>query len=156
PEGGHVHEGFAHAFAEVWPGLEPALKQKEGHRFVYTGHSLGAALATLLASRHKQGLLYTYGSPRVGGPAFIATLNGIEGRRYLDCCDIVGRVPLRTMGYAHFGEPHYIDRKRRIKFDPGIVFRLYDRVIASAEYVFKYARIGNVPARNLADHSPVN
>src|SRR5215467_4076277 len=46
---GHVHSGFAHALRHVLPRLKDALAQVEG-RLLFTGHSLGAAMATLLAS----------------------------------------------------------------------------------------------------------
>ena len=72
-EGGRVHGGFADGLAAVWSDLAPRLAAAPGRR-LYTGHSLGAALATLAATRERPHALYTYGSPRVGDDAFLRTL----------------------------------------------------------------------------------
>ena len=58
--GGKVHSGFAKALADVRAGLAQALHSIPG-RVVFTGHSLGAALATLLASVRTPSALYTFG-----------------------------------------------------------------------------------------------
>ena len=52
-------------------------------KVICTGHSLGAALATVMASRIDAEELYTFGSPRVGTRSFIKemTADGIVERR---------------------------------------------------------------------------
>ena len=68
-QGGKVHEGFKNAVDEVWHDLLDYLKSmRRNHRELWiTGHSLGAALATLSADRYGDVRgLYTFGSPRVG------------------------------------------------------------------------------------------
>jgi len=159
--GGEVHRGFAGALAELRDGLEKARGGIVG-RILFTGHSLGAAMATLLASAWKRpagmgDALYTIGSPRVGDAEFVATLDGVAGRRYVDCTDAVTLVPPEILGYQHFGPTYYIDRSRSINVDPNTEFLLKDKVAAVAEYVAEYAwRIGNVDVRELADHAPIN
>ena len=81
----------------------------------FTGHSLGAAMATIMASRcyHKEGIpnpfeLYTYGSPRVGWQKYCVSL-GIRHIRWVNNNDIVTRVPLNIMGYRHHGMEHYLN-----------------------------------------------
>ncbi len=154
-KGGNVHEGFAKALAKL-PGLQTAVDSLKGFRKLFTGHSLGAAMATLLASLNPPDALYTFGSPRVGDTGFIRSLQGIQGRRYVDCCDIVARVPLEVMNFTHLGKPHYIDRNRKVTFDPDDATVRNDQLLAEIDYVKKYLRFGNVPIRNLADHAPIN
>lgn len=155
-KGGRVHQGFAGALSHV----SEAILREIGSlscRVLFTGHSLGAALATLLASLHAPAALYTFGSPRVGDQAFTATLAGVKNYRFVDCADIVARVPLKIMNFAHAGDPFYIEAARNISFNPGSWFMWRDRTWAATRYFLQEAwRRGNVGARQLADHAPVN
>jgi hypothetical protein len=155
--GGQVHRGFREALAEVRPALENALPGVPG-RMLFTGHSLGAALATLLTGMKTPDALYTFGSPLVGDADFIATLSGVKSFRYVDCCDIVARVPPKQLGYMHLGQPYYIAQDRSVTFNPGDDFIKHDRFNAFLEYPFKYEawKKENVGVRELADHTPVN
>ena len=109
-QGGEVHRGFKKALDEVWPELEDYISklQKNNRKIWITGHSLGAALATLAADRYGniQGL-YTYGSPRVGDEDFKEDFN-VNAYRFVNNSDIVTKVPPAIM-YCHVGEPKYID-----------------------------------------------
>jgi hypothetical protein len=87
-------------------------------RVLFTGHSLGAATATLLASWRTPDSLYPYGSPRVGDRAFGATLKGLDKHRCVDCSDIVTGVPPKSFGYEHLGGLYYINLARQVKFNP--------------------------------------
>jgi len=160
PQGGLVHRGFAEALDHILAGLKPALDQLRG-RVLFTGHSLGSAMATLLASIRRPDFLYTFGSPRVGDGQFVSTLNGLSNRRFVDCCDIVARIPpeslLGEIKYAHYGVPYYIGRNRGITENAADAEIDKDRFIAASEYLVEYAwRIGNVAVRELADHAPIN
>lgn len=119
--GGSVHTGFANDLDTIAPGLDDAV-QSLGVPVLFTGHSLGAALATLAASVFKPTLnstaLYTFGSPRVGDSAFVATIGGVNVYRYRDCCDVVTRIPPPELGYAHVSLPHYIDHNGLITLNP--------------------------------------
>jgi triacylglycerol lipase len=111
-QGGKVHKGFKTALDEVWEkeGLRDYLKSKENPRrtFWITGHSLGAALATLAAQRYSQVRgLYTYGSPRVGDRDFKQALS-VPTYRFVNHDDIVTRVP-PPLFYKHVGDLKYID-----------------------------------------------
>jgi len=159
--GGRVHSGFAHALAQVQDELLAALKPLNGYTRLYTGHSLGAALATLLAGIVPPAHLYTIGSPRVGDPAFAATLNGIPTGRCVDCCDVVTRIPPANVPglgtYQHVGDPIYIFQNRTVAPDPGAAAIEQDQLRASADYLVEFAwRSGTVAVRELADHSPIN
>jgi pimeloyl-ACP methyl ester carboxylesterase len=60
--GGYLaHKGFVSAYRELCAGGMPTTK---GQKVIATGHSLGGALATLLAE-HTGCRLVTFGSPRV-------------------------------------------------------------------------------------------
>jgi hypothetical protein len=159
-QGGRVHTGFANALDSVRAPLDEALRSIN-LSVLFTGHNLGAALATLAASRYKATLsnvsLYTYGSPLVGDPGFVATLNNVLSFRYRDCCDLVTRVPPEEWGYRHVGPPHYIDRNGIISIDPSMLSIAEDRIAAEIEYTTKYAsKMRNLGVRELADHSPIN
>jgi len=162
--GGKVHTGFAEALLEIWngeQGVEAELKQVGGYRLLFTGHSLGAAMATLAGSLRTPASLYTFGSPRVGDADFVAALEKkrLDNHRYVDCCDLVARVPpAGLLGYAHIGRPYYIDLDRAIQQrDPEDPYIGEDQAKAEVKYIEQYAwRIGDVALRALADHAPVN
>ena len=159
-QGGRVHRAFSNALAHVLPALQSAVENVRGRKLL-TGHSLGAAMATLLASIMRPDCLYTFGSPRVGDAAFVAQLTGVSNRRFVYCCDIVTRIPPESLRYdlkyAHYGLPSYIDRHGFITENPDQAFIAEDRSTAAREYVSEYAwHFGNVSVRELADHSLIN
>lgn len=156
-KGGHVHCGFATALNQVWAEIAPVLSKLQA-RTVFTGHSLGAALATLAASLYTPDALYTFGSPRVGDQAFVSTLKAVSTpRRYVDCCDIVTRIPPESLLYEHVGTPLYIDCGGNLIESPSAEVIVRDRVNAEADYLRQYAwKTGNVAVRDLADHAPIN
>ena len=111
-QGGKVHRGFKDALDEVWEkkGLVQYIKNKDtSNRTIwFTGHSLGAALATLAANRYgKAHGLYTFGSPRVGDVDFANNFQ-ISAYRFVNNNDIVTRVP-PPIRYKHIGDLKYID-----------------------------------------------
>jgi hypothetical protein len=119
PKGGKVHRGFKTALDEVWEDLFTYLTalQRGGRKIWMTGHSLGAALATLAADRYGevQGV-YTFGSPRVGNNRFKENYS-IRTYRFVYGNDIVTRVPPPGV-YVHVGEPRFIDFKGSIGEKP--------------------------------------
>jgi hypothetical protein len=154
---GRVHNGFAGALAEVHSGLEAAVARLADCRLLYTGHSLGAAMGTLMAALRPPDALYTFGCPRVGDPTFVDALQAVKSYRYVDCCDLVARIPPEGMGYRHLGEPYYIDRNREVTVNPAHSSIFWDHVFAVAQYGVQYAfRSGNEKVRELADHAPIN
>ena len=151
-----VFKGWRDAFEEVRQDLLPAV-QKIDCKLLITGHSLGAALATVLASIKAPSALYTIGSPRVGDHDFVAALSGVKNFRYVDCCDVVTQLPPKLLGYAHLGSPLYIDRNRHTIENPSDDFISADRLRAREDYLLQYAwKSGNAGFRDLADHAPIN
>lgn len=155
-KGGKVHQGFSNSLKEVHDRIEGLLQPIQG-RLLFTGHSLGAALATLLASERNPNFLYTFGSPRVGDAEFAATLKSVSNGRYIDCCDVVTRMPPELFGYVHVGDPFYIGFDRCVKFNPDTRSVEADQKLAREKYLDEFAwKNGTVALRDLADHAPVN
>jgi len=91
----NVHAGFLQAFNRVWPDVESHLLQECPNLPIwFTGHSLGAALATLACTRFTENVqpLYTFGSPRVGNTNFTAMFP-VRCFRFVHGDDIVARLP---------------------------------------------------------------
>ncbi|KAH0637368.1 hypothetical protein KY289_037283 [Solanum tuberosum] len=125
-----VHSGFLSAYDSVRIRLISLIKKAIGYRdddldtpnkwHVYvTGHSLGGALATLLALElsssqlAKRGAIrvtmYNFGSPRVGNKKFAEVYNEKvkDSWRVVNHRDIIPTVP-RLMGYCHVAQPVYL------------------------------------------------
>lgn len=106
--GGKVHVGFKGELDKLWPKIEKALAKVDV--LYITGHSLGAAMATIAASRlqGKAQALVTFGSPRVGNAEFVRNLN-IDHYRVQNNCDDVTKVPFSLMGFRHHGTHKYMN-----------------------------------------------
>jgi triacylglycerol lipase len=102
-----VHEGFKHALDSVWPDIAEELGRLSVPVF-FTGHSLGAALATLATARREPGAAYTFGCPRVGDSAFAGSLGNLPLYRVVYGADIVPFLPPEGLGFVHGGELHKI------------------------------------------------
>jgi hypothetical protein len=103
-----VHRGFKRALDVVWDEIKSSLDQLGDVPLFMTGHSLGAALATLAAARHTPRAVYTFGSPLVGNHAFVETLNGVPIHRVVDDIDGVTFVPPPLLGYEHVGKVRHL------------------------------------------------
>ena len=107
--GGKVHVGFKGEINKLWPTISKVLADNPGNLYV-TGHSLGAAMATIAASRMQDRVtaLVTFGSPRVGNAEFVKSL-AVEHYRVQNNCDDVTKVPFKMMGFTHHGIHKYIN-----------------------------------------------
>lgn len=104
PGGGCVHRGFKRVFSDIWDDVKKELSMID-LPFFYTGHSLGAALATLAASLRPPKAAYLFGSPRVGDIAFVSSLYHTRICRITNGKDIVTVMPpIAPFGYRHVGE----------------------------------------------------
>ena len=110
-----VEKGFYKAYnyvkTEIFDNL-PLLAKKYGtHDILITGHSLGAAMATLMTYEVSTSIpiytvthLITFGSPRVGNPEFVQSFNHHYSNVYYRIThyyDMVPHVPEEFMGYLH-------------------------------------------------------
>ena len=114
---GAVHVGFRDALERVWTPLVEKLTPLAGSRKVwFSGHSLGAALATLAADRFPGTAgVCTLGSPRVGDRRFAAAFDhrfGERAARYVNDTDVVTHLP--TLPYKHVGGLRQITPEGRI------------------------------------------
>jgi predicted lipase len=148
-----VHIGFIGAYATVRDNVistvSDLLKAKKRNVFV-TGHSLGAALATLAAydiaaACRVDACLYTFGGPRVGNPLFAKNFNAKvkSAYRIKNFDDVVGCVPLeklelkgKKLEYRHVGALEQLDTNGQI---------VPDEICPSKERILE----------EIASHSPI-
>jgi hypothetical protein len=139
PGGLKVHTGFLDAYESLRNatagGVQTALsKCGSDCSVLFTGHSLGAAMATIAAAEHG-GIdsppvrLFTFGCPRVGNAAFVSWAHGrlwnttasVLMRRQKD---IVPAIPPRSIGYVHMpGEVwnKHLDSKKQQTNDTFVI-----------------------------------
>ena len=159
---GLVHGGFRDSAQALLPQVTEWLQGpgRARRRLLVCGHSLGAAIATLLAASMQADHLVTIGSPRVGDRRFAAGISALAGltiTRVVNCCDVVTELPPELPLFTHVGQLVYIDREGRMRLEPPPAFVEADRAQARAEYLHAYAfRNGTVLLRDIADHAPIN
>ena len=154
---GRVHHGFKTEVDELWPMVkEDLLAVGKTHKAWFCGHSLGAAMTTIMASRCEDDPtmpnieeVYTYGSPRTGWRKFVNSLN-CKHQRWVNNNDIVTRVPLAIMGYKHDGCEHYLDSNGVYRQNLTAWQRFKDRWSG----MLKGLAAGGID--NFSDHSMVN
>jgi hypothetical protein len=104
-----VHEGFWTAYSSVREELL-SIAEKTDRPILCTGHSLGAAMGTLLALDLQETLgktctMYNLGSPRVGNEDFGKLFfPSSENYRVTHWDDPVPHLPFRAMDFLHVGE----------------------------------------------------
>jgi triacylglycerol lipase len=106
--GGMVHRGFKKETDKLWGSIIETIKDID--KIYVTGHSLGAAMATIAASRipSKVIALVTFGSPRVGNRAFVNSLS-VDHYRVQNNCDTVTKVPFLFLNFRHHGTHKYMN-----------------------------------------------
>jgi triacylglycerol lipase len=123
---GRAHKGFAKALDEVRALLDAVLARlPAGMPVWFTGHSLGAAIATLAAWRYRTqgGGVYTIGSPLVGTRAFTTAFDNVFGARsvrFVNGSDLVTHLPFPVMAgpfdpYAHVKHLRRIEADGRVR-----------------------------------------
>lgn len=148
---GKIHKGFYKAFASLKTNIESWTQDKTG-TWLITGHSLGAAMATIAATilnMPNEMKLFTIGSPRVGNDEFFTAFHkrGISSKRYVNCCDIVCRIPLDIPlvdDYKHIEQELYINGDGKIYSNPS--------EIETQKKQDQYLMF----SRTLTDHTPLN
>lgn len=109
---GRVHDGFYDEIEKLWKSIEDFIYKHKSKECTITGHSLGAAMATICAARLQDEFsnisLYTFGSPRVGNKEFVNSIK-IKHHRWVNNNDAVTRVPPALLGFKHHGELNYLN-----------------------------------------------
>jgi triacylglycerol lipase len=112
---GKVHRGFRTYTDHVWDQVKTHVLQHPDKKLWLTGHSLGAAMATLMArrfvldpvKRHVEAL-FTFGSPRVGDRKYINEFNDLVTHyRWVNDGDIVTKIPFSPW-YYHCGTKYHL------------------------------------------------
>jgi len=114
---GRLHSGFRIAYDSVAKEIEANVLKLKDVPLYLTGHSLGAALATVATQRLEHHLkiremiaaCYTFGSPRVGDQHYDMEFKS-PIYRVVNTTDIVTIIPLLAMGYVHIGDIRYLGR----------------------------------------------
>lgn len=174
--GGLVHHGFHNSINFIWDALAAHLNELRNdgvqRTLWFTGHSLGAAVATLAADRaiRMSGLevkgLYTFGSPRVGDGVFKNRLTeeGLAARtfRFANNSDIIAKVPPRVI-YRHIGALKFIDNSGHLHSleDETMVVGEADVSQLSQSFLQGFHFLGHIGGHAkilpgfLADHAPI-
>lgn len=127
--GGKIHEGFQDEIDKVWFAITDWLARTKHKDIICTGHSLGAAMATVAASRLKEATVYNFGSPRVGDKVFKNLFNAkYKCYRFVNNNDIVTRVPT-MLRFRHVGNCYYITQKGEIIKNPSINTKMHGWIV---------------------------
>ena len=117
PCGGRVHIGFKTELDKLWNLISMEIEKIED-KLLVTGHSLGAAMATIAAGRlqDKVELLVTFGSPRVGNRKFAKHVK-VQHYRVQNNNDNVTKVPPYLFGFKHHGTHVYLNFEGKVLKD---------------------------------------
>ncbi|OBH59941.1 hypothetical protein A5687_19620 [Mycobacterium mantenii] len=129
---GHTEDGFTDMYSSLRTGAAPgsptvvdalAKLPQPVTSVTICGHSLGGALATLLAldvaanSVFTAPAVYTYGSPRTGDSLFASTYDQVVKNSYrvTNRLDVVTALPPTFVGYEHVLTPDELNPVRLVK-----------------------------------------
>ncbi|KAJ3251457.1 hypothetical protein HK103_002403 [Boothiomyces macroporosus] len=119
-----IHTGFKNTYEGVRQAILPAAAnlaaQYPSYQIVFTGHSLGGALAGLAAVDFQNVYgyddrisLYTYGQPRIGDTNWARYVDGLSiANRFYRVArvgDPVVHLPYNWMGFQHFRHQYEIN-----------------------------------------------
>ncbi len=165
-EYGTAHFGFIEAFEWVRSDLDNALQKllEERERPVWvTGHSLGAALATLygIHQKNRVSAIYPIGSPRVGGIEFAKnTQDLVNVYRIVNDNDIIPRLPTPPF-YKHIGSTYYLTSSGELVIDPTLTQKWESQRKGHADLIqtlykehWQKGDFSAVPTDYVVDHSP--
>ena len=161
-----VHAGFQFALNSVWDQTLAMLTTYRAANpaapVFFTGHSLGAALATLAIARFNSArtALYTFGSPRVGNTPLCAEVEAraeLGVHRFVDNRDLVTTVPPKNMSYDETSGLMHINEGGDVETN-GVVddpeWRTVVKVLSTAAAAAADLLENEQPPGSLVDHSP--
>lgn len=123
-----AHRGFAMCARAVIKRVKAIIAALPDHRIVLTGHSLGGAIAVLVAVALRPEALkvITFGQPRVSTRRELQLALYGEYIRVVNGSDVVARSP--WLGYSHAGTLLYLTNTQRKIVDPGHLRMFWDRL----------------------------
>jgi hypothetical protein len=174
PEGA-VHGGILQGFDRFWTRHGGRVQRAVDHvPLLLTGHSLGAALATVAGAARRFGstvAIYSFGSPRVGDGKFRELLKrtGVKAHRFVHGGDLVTTLaPEGWMGFTHVSDVLHLkaDGSGMDGEEPdlgGVLLSAMQRteeslrsaILNLAEHRLMEPQKMLVPRGALADHAPV-
>ncbi|RKP18540.1 alpha/beta-hydrolase, partial [Rozella allomycis CSF55] len=122
---GKVHRGFLAASIPIINELKPILLEfkllNPEYKVTITGHSLGAALATLIgvdlhftSFPNEKISVYSFGEPRVGDMTFAKNLTDLSEKlniyRITHESDPVPHLPPVRLGFIHHNDQHFVTK----------------------------------------------
>ncbi|PAU59467.1 lipase family protein [Pseudomonas sp. PICF141] len=137
---GKTHQGFYKAYKAMSKFVQVYLDQfHTGQKIIICGHSLGGAIATLLAEALRRSpnaygiLLYTYGSPRAGDADFVNGAAELAHHRMVNNNDPIPSVPAPWMN------------TRKSIWVPGVIISFVTAPLGALIFAIGLSRTGGSP-----------
>ena len=152
---GLVHYGFCRAVEAVYPAVRAHLRAYPSELPIWvTGHSLGGAMASLVAHRLAEDgypvrAVYTYGSPRAGDRKFCDAYRR-PNYRFVNDNDLVPHLPFRWC-YRHVGELKLLTRDGQLVEEESEWRQKQRELVRHAKHVQRAHRTEADPPLKLTD-----
>jgi predicted lipase len=133
---GRIHKGFYNAFLKINYLIKDKIETSEKKIFV-TGHSLGAAIATIFSAvnKEKNPILITFGSPMVGTKSFTKQNKDLLHIRWINSKDIICKIPFF---FSHFGEKRILESNSFFSLKKNHKIRKYFSLIENLSFKNKF------------------
>lgn len=122
-----VETGFYKVYNAMKPNIFDSIEKYENmypiQNIVFTGHSLGASVATLMVYNYSGNCekeLITFGSPRIGNDAFVNDFilnKKIKTSRITHYYDIVPHLPQMFLNYIHVPHESWYNEENTVYID---------------------------------------
>ncbi|MCM8532368.1 MAG: lipase family protein [Lentisphaeraceae bacterium] len=152
-DGEAYHRGFLLASEYLLKEMKQDEDLFRDKDVIFSGHSLGGAIAQILSTKLSCHSLITFGAPKVG-KGLSKLPESVDYRRYVNCSDAVPLLPPNLTGFDHSGKVCFIDHHQDLQS----IESHKSRFIASMSYFlsFRWCLLRNGITRSLVDHSPIN
>lgn len=139
-DGAEVHRGFHQAWMSIRARVMESLP-KDKSPVLFTGHSLGGALATLAAiAAVAEGVnvagVYTFGQPRVGNSVWAKAYDqALKNKtwRLVNRQDPVPRMPPALAGYRHVGNEVFFDALGERVLNPSLWWKISSDLLGTID-----------------------
>ncbi|MBK1879439.1 lipase family protein [Pelagicoccus mobilis] len=165
---GKAHSGFILALSKVESQILYSIKKRTSDapdkKVWLTGHSMGAALATLFAIKYPEEVdaVYAIGSPRTVNKALAQHWHErLPLFRIVNNNDLVTRVPSPPF-YQHIGPTYFLTSEGQLIIDPPKSRKWKDRLKGHGQFArrlieehWAQADFSAIPSDYFVDHSPL-